>query len=53
MIKYSIMSFILGFTTNKMFLKDKSNEKSIKCGAIVAIVLILIKLGIYHGKRIF
>lgn len=42
MIKYSIMAFMFGFTGNKLFGKDKTNEKSIKIASMTAIILITI-----------
>lgn len=43
MIRFAIMSFILGFTLNKLYFKDKSLSQSIKIGSITAIILIIIK----------
>lgn len=40
---YMIMSFVMGFTGNKLFnKKDKGSETSIKCGAITGIVMLVI-----------
>jgi hypothetical protein len=38
-IKYCIMSFMFGFTGNKLFGKDKSTRKSIKIAILSTIVL--------------
>ncbi|EPS51273.1 hypothetical protein HYH70_00070 [Clostridium botulinum] len=43
MVKYIIMSCIIGFTGNKLFnKKDKSNKNSIKWGCIAGSLLIII-----------
>lgn len=43
MIKYIIMSYIVGFTGNKLFnKKDKSSKNSIKWGCISGSLLIII-----------
>ncbi|MBY6898096.1 hypothetical protein [Clostridium botulinum] len=43
MIKYMIMSYIVGFTGNKIFnKKDKSIKNSIKWGCISGSILIII-----------
>lgn len=44
MIKYSIMSFMLGFAGNKLFGKDKSNERSMIVSLIVGTALIALNL---------
>lgn len=43
MVKYIIMSCIVGFSGNKIFnKKDKSNKNSIKWGCILGSLLIVI-----------
>lgn len=44
MIMYIIMSFMMGFTANKLFnKKNKSNENSVKWGCIVGMLCIIVR----------
>lgn len=42
MIQFIIMSFLFGFSGNKLFSKDKSAYKSVKIGFITAIFCIIL-----------
>lgn len=47
MVMYIIMSFMVGFTANKLFnKKDKGNENSIKWGCITGTLALIVRYAI-------
>lgn len=48
MVMYAIMSFIMGFTANKLFNgKNKNNENSIKWGCVAGILALIVRQILY------
>ena len=43
-VQYCIMSFMFGFTGNKIFGKDKSTKKSIKIAILATMVLVAVDI---------
>jgi len=41
MIKYLIMSWVIGFSGNKLFGRDKNTDKSILYGCVVMVLLLI------------